>query len=91
MPNTPMNHIDMSEEEFRPFFEKLKTFMKDSFLNLDWIGVKTLKFRAELSKEGGFEIIAETNKALNLGSMQQLRNMIRGFAGGWMTGRMKEN
>jgi hypothetical protein len=89
MATTPLIAIDLPEVQFRPFLEALQTFIKAEILHLEWLGVKTLKFRAELRPasdmypKGGFEVIAETNKALNQGSTQQLRYLIRGFRGGW--------
>jgi hypothetical protein len=77
----PLNEINMPVDEFRLFFEKYKAFMKQEIIPV-YLGVGRIDFRAEVKGEG-FSIIADTNRQLNDRSRQMLRELTRGFIGGW--------
>lgn len=83
MPSIHAITVQLNEEEARSFINEFQNFIKED-INPSFLGVSKILFRLELSQQGGFNVICETNKQLNQGSRSQIYALTRGFLHGWL-------
>lgn len=81
--------LEMTDLDVREFMNAYKKFMSDELVPI-WLGVSSIKFKVEVAKEG-YALCCETNKTLNVGSTQRVRQLSVGFLGGWLAHKGETN
>lgn len=86
MPRITLCDLQLDPTRTQDFMKKFNAFMKR--VEPSHVGVQYLKFHLQVDTgvdagPNSFDLVCETNKLMNQGSTQRVRNLAEGFIGGY--------